>query len=553
MEKQPGKKILLVTEAIVVLFILALVNFLGTRFFTRWDLTRERMYKLAPASKEAVSKLPDVLNLSAFISSKVPSEMTGLVSGVKDLLSEYDAYGNANFRVKFYDPTTDQKAAEKAKNLGIEEFQVQVFQKGSFSAQRAWLGIAFEYGDKKASIPSIGAVENLEYEITSNIAKVTTDGLPKVGVLEIRGPQMQGQDQNRFNNLKNLLRDDFDVVNVNFDAEEKIPDDINVLFISDTWGITDFGKYLIDQYLLRGGHIVWLAEGITIGQGLQAYPSLPGIDDMMKTYGLTLERKLLLDTSCEQTPVPTGQGWQVVLDYYPWLRIAPANLDKKFPVTAKLEGLSLFWASPMKAEVPKDAGFTAEPVLETSGNAWIMESPYNLDPLQDWKSAPRKDEGQYTVGVYSKGIFKSFYAGKETPMPIKKPSTPGEDPGLGEPTPDVPEKLEVGVKDGGILAIGNAKFASDQFLTNLNQIFLLNAADYFGYGDKLIGIRSRGKTTAPLNPRLSSVQKNAAYFLNLLAMPILIILYGISRLLLRKANRNAIRLKYAGASRGGSN
>jgi len=549
MKGHAEKRLLMISEAVVVLLILLVINFLSTRFFARWDVTSDKLYTLAPASKEAVQNLPDVLNVEAFISSDVPPKMVSLVNDVRDLLSEFEAYADRNLRIRYYDPSLDTKIADKAKRLGIQELQVQVMTKDKLEVASAWLGIAIEYEDKKEIIPSIVSVQSLEYDLTSALVKVTMDKLPKIGILNLQAPQVQGTEQNRFNSLRQLLSSEFDVVSVNFDAEEKIPDDIDALFISDTWGITDFGKYLIDQYFMRGGKIIWFVDGITIGQGMQAYPSLPGIEEMMKGWGISLDRRLVLDDQSAMAGFRTNFG-SLQMNYPCWVEIQPTNFARDFPVTSKLENVTLQWASPMKAEVPSnvpaEVQFTAEPVMFTSERAWLMQSPFNLDPMQQWASTNKVEPGKHPVAVYAKGIFPSFFAGKDVPEPVVPEAAEGEDPGLA-PQVETPEKLEVSIDVGQILAVGCARFANDEFLPQFapNQIFILNVADYFGYGNKLIGIRSRGETSRPVKTDLSPRTRNIYKYLNIFLMPVLLVLYGVLRHFLKRAGRGKIAAHYS--------
>lgn len=550
MKGKTEKRLLMYVEAIVVLLILAVINFLGTRMFYRVDLTGEKLYTLSQSTKDVVRALPDVLNVQVFISGKVPPEMVSMVGDVRDLLNEYEAYGGKNFRLQFKDPSLDTRVADQARRLGIQELQVQVVKKDRMEVVSAWLGIAIEYEDKKEVIPSIVSIQNLEYQLTSTIVKITQGNIPKIGILNIRGPQMQGMQQNRFSTLGQMLSEEFEVVQINFDAEEKIPEDITALIITDTWGISDFGKYLIDQYLMRGGKLIWLIDGITIGQGLEAYPSLPGVEDMMRKWGVNLDRRLVLDMQAAQAAFQTG--WGTIMMRYPcWVEILSRNFDQDFPVTAKLENVTFPWASPVKADKPADtppeASFEVKPVMFTSERAWLMQSPFNLDPSQDWERVEKLEAGRQSVAVHASGIFASAFAGQEIPAPPVPGAAEGQDPGL-SPDLDVPEKIEISSKPGEILAVGNARFANDEFLPQFlpNRIFLMNVADYFGYGNKLIGIRSRGETSRPIDDELTSLQRNIYRYGNLIIVPLLVVIYGFVRWMFRRRARARIAAKYSG-------
>ncbi len=550
MKGRTEKRMMMWVEALVVLLILAVFNFIGTRIFHRFDLTAEKLYTLAPATKDVVKSIPDVLNVQVFISSKVPPEMVSLVGDVRDLLNEYEAYGGKNFRLQIKDPSVDSKVADQARRLGVQELQVQVVKKDRMEVASAWLGLAIEFEDRKEVIPSVVSIQNLEYQLTSAIVKITQGNLPKIGMLNIRGPQMQGMQQNRFNSLRQMLSEEFEIVQVNFDAEEKIPEDLTALIVTDTWGISDFGKYLIDQYLMRGGKLIWLIDGITIGQGLEAYPSLPGIEEMMRKWGVNLDRRLVLDMQAAQAAFQTG--WGTIMMRYPcWIEVLSRNFSQEFPVTAKLENVTFPWASPVKAEkpaeTPAEATFEVEPVMFTSERAWLMQSPFNLDPSQDWDRVEKLEAGKQPVAVYAKGIFPSAFAGQEVPAPAIPAAAEGEDPGL-SPDFDVPDKIEISSKPGEILAVGNARFANDEFLPQFqpNRIFLMNVADYMGYGNKLIGIRSRGETSRPIDDELTDMQRNLYRYGNLVLVPFLVVVYGFVRWFLRRRARARIAAKYGG-------
>src|SRR5215475_15101438 len=60
-----------------------LINLIGTRVFGRLDLTENHVYTLAPGSKSIVAKLPDYVNVKAYISKKeLPPELQSVASYV---------------------------------------------------------------------------------------------------------------------------------------------------------------------------------------------------------------------------------------------------------------------------------------------------------------------------------------------------------------------------------------------------------------------------------------------------------------------------------------
>ena len=64
----------------------------------------------------------------------------------------------------------------------------------------------------------------------------------------------------------------------------------------------------------------------------------------------------------------------------------------------------------------------------------------------------------------------------------------------------------------------------------------MNTVDWLTLGNDLIGIRSRGITTRPLQ-EVSEGVKSAVKFVNIFAIPILVIVYGLIRVYARRRAR----------------
>ena len=84
--KKTKKQFSSIAVVLIVLGILALVNLFSQRHFLRLDLTEEKQFTLSKASIDAVRSLEDNLNVTVYVSEKLPSHMMPLKQGVTDLL-----------------------------------------------------------------------------------------------------------------------------------------------------------------------------------------------------------------------------------------------------------------------------------------------------------------------------------------------------------------------------------------------------------------------------------------------------------------------------------
>jgi len=92
-------------------------------------------------------------------------------------------------------------------------------------------------------------------------------------------------------------------------------------------------------------------------------------------------------------------------------------------------------------------------------------------------------------------------------------------------------------KETQILVVGNGRFLENNFVGNPgNMEFFLNALDWATWGKDLIGIRSRSVTDKPI-PILTEQQKRVLKFANMLAIPILVALFGFIRFYLKSRKK----------------
>lgn len=94
---------------IAVLGILVVVNFLGYKYSTKWDLTEDKDNTLAPETIQALKTLPGKVNAIAFFSPQIPRTQADA------LLSNLKANGSGNFDYKFVDPVADPITANQYK------------------------------------------------------------------------------------------------------------------------------------------------------------------------------------------------------------------------------------------------------------------------------------------------------------------------------------------------------------------------------------------------------------------------------------------------------
>ena len=133
------------------------------------------------------------------------------------------------------------------------------------------------------------------------------------------------------------------------------------------------------------------------------------------------------------------------------------------------------------------------------------------------------------------GTFESFY--RNTGVPDPEPVEAGEEGDVPAvpvaPSPQLPMSTET-----QLVVVGSSAFVTDDFTRQFptSRVFFLNTIDWLTMGGDLIGIRSRGVADRPLK-EIYEGAKRAVKFLNVFAIPILVILYGLVRVYARRRAR----------------
>lgn len=547
---------------IIILGIIFLVNIILSRHFVRLDLTSGKEYTISDSTKNLLKNLDDVVTVKVFFSQKLPPNLMPISQYVHDILDEYKAYGN--IRLEYIDPASDPKIQQEMSILGIPEIQMNVIEKDKLQVQNGYLGIGIFYVNKKEILPFVQNTENLEYQLTSAFRKVTATEIKKIGFLTGHDEHSTQEKSGDYTLLRQTLEKNYEVDVVNT-ADGKAITGISTLVVAGPkTALSERDIFEIDQFIMNGGNAIFLVDSLDLAEGLQMTPlNNPQLTQLLQHYGVNVDQNLILDTVHETASFSQG-FMQFILPYPLWPKLIKDNFSANSPIVAKLDSLVIPWTSSLS--ITQKEGLTYEVLAKTTNEAWAQTSSFNLDPNQRW-SQPA-DTKSYDMVVLVSNLMKSYFSGKSIPpvlsIPVSSLSNPTSDNasanGLvsngstgGQPknavissssanlTPsetasDVARTIkESPDSNQQIIVIGDSDFLSDQFVQRFpqNLDFGLNMIDYLTLDNTLISIRSKGFEDRPLST-ISDGSRNTIKFLGILGMPILVVLYGVIRLTLRK-------------------
>jgi len=520
-------------EVLIIIGIVIVLNILGHFYYARADLTEDQRFTLADSSREVVSNLPDIVNLKVYVSSDLPPVLQNEEQKLRDLLDEYRASASARLTIQYIDPADiDEEELSALQMKGIEETQVQIYEADELSYRSVYMALEIDYLNEYEVIQNVPWVENLEYEITSSILKLISEEIPTIGFLTGHGEMTTGDS---LSVLAESLRDLYTVQDVDLGTGQLIADNIDTLVITQpAMPFTERHQYVIDQFVMRGGKLVVMSNGVKFDQMSEQaqFQSFP-IDSLLTEYGIKVNNDLVVDLGFHMN-VPGGSmgGFRVLMPYPLFPKISPPDgFPSGSPVTRGLDSLSLPFASSLTLLYDQIADETEVIELaKTSVQSYSYPVPVDLSPRQQFNPpGGESDLKKHLIAVQLKGVFTSAFQDEAVPAFDPDPMA-GED---AIPQMDS-EPMLMTSQPTSIVVIGNANFIDNNWIEAPgNGIFIQNLMETLNIGEQLIDIRARTVTNRPLDPELTPTDKNQARFWGYIFVPILVTVLGVGRFYLK--------------------
>lgn len=428
------------TTVLLAAGILLFANYLTSSHFFRIDLTKGGRYTLSTATKRVLGSLDDDLRLTAYLSGKVPSNFANVRRDIEDTVHEFESYAkDKHLKVEIVDTDKSEKEKEAATKAGIEPRTLPGGSEDELNLKASYLGIVVEYRDKSEKLPFIGGTDTLEYDLIRRVAKITRKGSVKIAwqvsdpMAGMNFPGMAhppGSDKHTpstdLRAIDQYMKEECETTTV--DLKSRVPDDVKVVVLCNPEGMTDTQKFWADQFLMRGGGLIVLADGSQI----QSFGGMPGgqgnplmrsgndklPEDFFSHYGFTINKDVVLDLQC------AGIRWEGRPVRYPGFVVATANsIDQDHPITANFTGFMFMWPSSITLS-PKP-GVKAIELVRSSDQAKHLENFMMLSPAQILPDSKEKAQvmmqeykNRYVLAGLLEGEFQSYFVAHPVPKEV---------------------------------------------------------------------------------------------------------------------------------------
>lgn len=558
------------------LLVVVLANIIGSYVYTRFDLTSEKRYTLSEATQQMLSEIDDLVFFRVYLHGDFPAGFKRLERETRDMINEFRAF-NQNIEYRFINPAETKDADERNKiyrqlmEKGLEPTDLQVRTADGTSQKIIFPGALVTYKGKEIALSLLtsqrgtppdeilnSSVENLEFAIADAIRKLVSQRRPKIAFIEGHGEF----DRNQTADARAALNDYYVVERIRIDgklnslSERKMIDSLNtgiinkyevIIIAGPDSAFSEKDKFIIDQFIMRGGKILWLVDPVFASMdSLQLNSETMGtakdlnLTDMFFKYGFRLNNELVMDLKALEIPIKTGQiGDQPKFDFFPWYYfpiITPQSATD--PIVRNLNAI--------KTEFVSSVDFVKSPA-EVEKNVLLASSEYSrtvrapvlitLDMLGQPVDDRRYNRQYIPVAARIEGKFESLYKNR-----IPSEVAQNEDIDFREAS--LPTRMIV-FADGDVirnqmqlsqgnylpLPLGYDKYTGQQFG---NKDFILNAMNYLTDDSGLISIRSRELKLRLLNKTKIDSERIRWQVLNVLAPVVLIILCGLVQAAIRR-------------------
>jgi gliding-associated putative ABC transporter substrate-binding component GldG len=552
-----------IIQLIVALAIVMLVNYISSNTYFRLDLTADKRYTLSDATHEILDSLEDVIYIEIYLDGEMPIGFQRMQKSIHELMDEFRVIAGNNIQFQFVNPS--QSSDQSKRNAiyqdlyerGLDPTNVKDRdEEGGLAEKILFPGAIMTFQEKETPInlllnnPTLSADENLnnsiqslEYMFIDAIRKITTKQRQRIAFIEGQG------ELNEFytGDITNALNEYYDIDRVTIKDYVNILNPYDAIIIAGpTEQYTEKSKFIIDQYMMNGGKVLWFIESVKIsmdsisnGQASFALINDVNLNDQLFKYGVRVNPNVIEDIQCAVIPINTAiAGAQAKFAPAPWLYFPLLVSSNNNPITKNLNMI--------KSEFPSVIDFVGdsqevkkEVILSSSYNSKVLNVPLlvSLAQVREMPDPQTFNNPNNPVAVSLEGRFESVFQNR-----IINDYTSGLE--FDYKKRSVPTKMIV-VSDADIIRNDVKQRADGVFISPLgydrftkqtygNKAFVMNAVHYLIDESGILDMRSREFKLRILDKQKVLKEKVRWQLINTVLPIVFILIFAIVIAYLRK-------------------
>lgn len=553
------KKIIGIIIPIVVAAIAIVLIF--TRFaFFRIDLTAEKRYTLSGATKEQLKQIHEPLLLKMYLCGDLDANMLRLSKAVEEMVEEMNIKAEYPITIEKIDPNkeVDDEARYanyyKLENRGLRGMSVTKREKNGAMTEQIlfpWAELCSSRDTMAISLMSASngisgeeavnaAVEDLEFQIIDAVRVLNRTEVKKVAFIEGHNELSEIEVYDASDALSRYFQIDRGVLG--YDAN--VLDGYSAIIIAKPMtAYSERDKFIIDQYIMRGGRVLWLIDGARMSNDMLSEGGVSplikldvNLNDILFRYGVRVTPTILEDMQCAYIPINMARpGEEARFEPIPWFFTPLLQVSPYHPITKMISPVKADFASGI--ELVGDTTVRKEIILATGNASHVHFAPSQVDVSAAVQVEPEEyfNNAYIPVAVSLEGSFTSAFMHRLVPDSLN--------------TNNIIEKSVntrmIVVADGDIIRNDIEKYNSELMLVPLgydrvtkqthgNKNFIINSLLYLTDDEGVMNLRNRKVELRLLNRAVVNSNRNLIIAFNTIIPLVIIALFGGVFFIIRK-------------------
>ena len=528
-------------KSILILVALVVVNLLAWKVVYRWDMTNDKRYSISSATKGLLQSLESPLEITLFLDGELNAGFTRLKKATKEIVEELNVY--ATIKVN-ENPSENYK--QQLEPIVIHERT----HKGKTAQTTVYPYALVKYNERVQLVSLLknqrglsgeenlnNSIENLEYAFTEAIRSLTQTEIEKIAFLEGHGEL----DELYVYDLTQSLAQYYQVDRGVLGTEVGVLDDYKAVIIADPQQpFSETDKYILDQYVMQGGRILWVVNGVRFSEDfLSSQGTTPiialdlNINDLLFRYGARINHTLVQDLQCLPVPVDVSNdasqpNWQ------PWTYAPLLLTSQASPVTMNLSQVSATMASAVDL-VGEEDGLHKEILLATSTASKMTAAPARVDLSLGVDDEQSFKYAFIPVAVSIEGSFQSLYAYQLPPEGIEQnTSVKKQSKATKQIIVASGSIIRNEVQQGQPMPLGYDRYTNMQFG---NRDFMINAVLYLTDDQGWMQLRKKDFSLRLINDQRAQQTHIMAQIISIvIPLALLALVGGVVAIIRRKQN-----------------
>jgi len=576
---RPKAKVIFSGAVGVCLAMSMVLNFLISDIpLGRFDLTEGKLYTITDSTKNILRSLKAPVTVKLYISAseKMPTALKTLEQDVKDQLEELKILGKGKLNYKVFhmevaqDTSQEQKEEtleDKLQQKGISPFQVQSIEEDEVGIKLIYSALSIAYKEKEEKIiPRIvpQSLNSLEYDLMSKIFRMTLEKRPTVALVAPyteksidprmlamlqqfgQAPSKQYRDD-KFGILDALLiYENYDLKRIRLTEDDPLTDGIDSLVIVAPENLNERQRYEINRFLYEGGNVIVAAQGYEYDysptrRGVSIIPRKNnlGLNQLIENYGVKISDDLLMDEKQEVLSISGGRSFGPFAMSTPvkapmHVTVDQESMNQDVSITGRLSSLFYLWGSALELDKDKILKNNLKQTTLFSSSKQSWQASYRPGPLSRNDLEHYGDyKGNQPLAILLEGQFPNSYFGNSLPQwPQDGNPADNQEAKDSQPSPTLH------AEHGKLLIVGCSKMFEEDLIQSGGAVnFFINSVDALTLSDELINIRSR----QPINRAVKTLSKGEKLwnrFMTIVLIPIIVIILGAMRAILRRKEKD---------------